>query len=179
MKPNTDGSTCAYRRGILTLLVTLATINSGVGVAANAPGGWNVHRSADYGFVIAYPPDFKSYSDLLEAQRSYIPVCQSESIACFEYNGNEYEGTNFEAAGVSVNILRELRTEKECYKIENVSLPDPEDNTQWHSLSLRRYCRRRLGPRNRRPGLPHLSRTRLFCRPAHYYGQQTTLFEPR
>ncbi len=123
MKPNTDGSTCAYRRGILTLLVTLATINSGVGVAANAPAGWSVHRSADYGFVIAYPPDFKSYSDLLEAQRSYIPVCQSESIACFEYNGNEYEGTNFEAAGVSVNILRELRTEKECYKIENVSLP--------------------------------------------------------
>src|SRR5258708_35106698 len=98
MKPNTDGSTCAYRRGILTLLVTLATINSGVGVAANAPAGWNVHSSADYGFVIAYPPDFKSYYDLFEAPRSYIPVYQSESIACFQHNVTAYDWTTVEGS---------------------------------------------------------------------------------
>lgn len=123
MKPNSNGSACGYVRGMLTLLVTLATINGGVSLAANVPAGWQVHRSVDYGFVIAYPPDFKFYSDLQEAQKSYIPICRFESIACFEYNGNEYEGTNFGAAGLSVNILRGLRTEEECYKIENASPP--------------------------------------------------------
>jgi len=110
-------------RGVFTLLVALATINSGVGLAANAPAGWQVHRSADHGFVLTYPPDFKFYSDLQEAQKSYIPICGPESVACFEYNGTAYEGTNFEAAGLSVNILRKARTEEECNKIDTGQYP--------------------------------------------------------
>jgi hypothetical protein len=83
--------------------------------------GWQSYRSPDYGFTIGYPKNisfYGSHPDPAEMRGSYIPICDQTTVACFEYNGNEYEGTIMEAAGLSVNVLRDLRTEQDCNNIE-------------------------------------------------------------
>jgi len=78
------------------------------------PSDWQTYRSPDYGFSIEYPVNMTFYPgrpDYVATQLSYIPICDYTTVACFEYNGREYEGTNFEAAGLSVNVLRDMKTE--------------------------------------------------------------------
>ena len=87
---------------------------------------WQMYTSPDYGFSIKYPknmtfysgrPDYKAISLL-----SMIPVCDETTVACFVYNGSDYAGTNLQAAGLSVNVLRDARLEKDCKKAD----------TSWH-----------------------------------------------
>jgi hypothetical protein len=89
--------------------------------AGDSPGGWQVYHSPDYGFRINYPPSMTFYSghpDLMETGLSYIPICDYTTVACFEYNGKDYERTNFQAAGVSINVLRDAKTEQDCALID-------------------------------------------------------------
>ena len=51
-----------------------------------------------------------------------IPVCDETAVACFLYNG-DHEGTNLQAAGVSVNVLRDRKTEQDCNKIDTGQYP--------------------------------------------------------
>jgi hypothetical protein len=53
---------------------------------------------------------------------SMIPVCDETTVACFLYNGH-HEGTNLQAAGVSVNVLRGRKTEQDCNKIDTGQYP--------------------------------------------------------
>jgi len=97
-----------------------------VGLPAKALPGWRTYRSPDYGFTIDYPGNTSFYSghpDPRETQLSFIPICDDTSVACFQYNGSEYEGTNLEAAGLSVNVLRDLKTEQDCERIDTGSSP--------------------------------------------------------
>jgi hypothetical protein len=54
---------------------------------------------------------------------SFIPVCWNSTVACFLYEGNEYSGTNFEGAGLSINVLRDRRSEKDCKTFDRISYP--------------------------------------------------------
>jgi hypothetical protein len=110
---------------VFACLALLATICR-AGLPTNVSAGWQTYRSPDYGFTIDYPKNMSFYSghpDLKETQLSFIPICDDTTVACFEYNGSEYEGTNFGAAGLSVNVLRDLRTEQDCDKIDTGSYP--------------------------------------------------------
>jgi len=107
-------------RSSLLCLAVLTTIY-GPSLAATVPAGWRTYRSPDYGFFLAYPKEFTFYPvtpDLKEAQLSYIPICESESVACFEYDGGDAEA-GVGPAGLSVNIIREARSEEECNKIDS------------------------------------------------------------
>ena len=109
---------------LLCLLVLHAVSAAAVAMATSTR--WQTHSDPEYGFRIDYPADMKFYSghpDYKETQLSYIPICDRATVACFEYSGHEYDGTNFEAAGVSVNVLRDLRTEEDCNKIDLASHP--------------------------------------------------------
>src|SRR5580658_2416360 len=96
----------------------------GAGVPANAR--WQVYRSPDYGFTIAFPASLSFYPghpDFKEIQLlSMIPVCDETTVACFLYNGH-HEGTNLQAAGVSVNVLRDRKTEQDCNNIDTGQHP--------------------------------------------------------
>lgn len=108
----------------LLLCVAMLTTICGPSLAATVPAGWRTYRSPDYGFFLAYPKEFTFYPvtpDLKEAQLSYIPICESESVACFEYDGGDAE-TSVGPAGLSVNIIREARSEEECNKIDSSPL---------------------------------------------------------
>jgi hypothetical protein len=87
---------------------------------------WQVYRSPDYGFTIAYPASLSFYPghpDLKEVQmESMIPVCEESTVACFLYNRN-HKRTNLQAAGVSVNVLRDRKTEDDCNKIDSAQYP--------------------------------------------------------
>ena len=93
---------------------------------AHTPAGWRTYSSPEYGFNIDYPASmasFGSHPDPAEMKGSYIAICDTTTVACFEYRGHEYDGTNLESAGLSVNMLRELRTEKDCYDFGEKSAP--------------------------------------------------------
>jgi len=88
------------------------------------PAGWQKYRSSDYGLAIAYPDNMTVYADRPDYgghPATYIPICNLTSVACFAYEGGEYKGTNFEGAGLSVNILRDIRTANECNDIHDLN----------------------------------------------------------
>jgi hypothetical protein len=110
--------------GLLTL-VCFALLATTCSAAPLTDAGWKVYRSPDYGFTISYPGNISFYAghpDLKETQLSMIPICDETTVACFEYNGNN-ERTNLEAAGLSVNVLRDRKTEQDCNKIDTGSYP--------------------------------------------------------
>lgn len=44
----------------------------------------------------------------------YIPPCGEGFDYCFYYNGDAYQGTNFESAGVRIQKRKDITTEKAC-----------------------------------------------------------------
>jgi hypothetical protein len=111
-------------RSLGLLLVVIFTALCEAAPQKSVPVGWKVYRSSDYGFEIAYAPDMTSEPVI---RPSYIPVCAHNNVVCFEYSGNEYEGTNFGAAGLSINILRDRRTQEDCNQIDTGSDPINEE----------------------------------------------------
>lgn len=80
---------------------------------------WQTYRSPDYGFTIEYPQSMTMYPDrpVKAPERSMFPVCEW-TLACFQYNGDAFHNTNVQSMGVSVNVLREMKTEGECNQID-------------------------------------------------------------
>ncbi|MGA8873772.1 MAG: hypothetical protein WB460_21700 [Candidatus Acidiferrales bacterium] len=117
----------AFIGGFLASLVCCVAICATmVCTFAQTPAGWQTYRSAEYGFAIDYPKEITSFESNPDPQLmrgSYIPICDGTTVACFEYNGNEGEGTNLESAGLSVNVLRDLRRKEDCDTIDGGSPP--------------------------------------------------------
>jgi hypothetical protein len=88
----------------------------------NVPADWKSYSNRDFGFTLRYSKDFtvcEGGLDYCEVTfRSYIPVCDDSAVDCFLYTGKEYEGTNFSAAALSVNVLRDKRTEQDCNELD-------------------------------------------------------------
>ena len=69
-----------------------------------------------YGFSLQYPSGFGFSTDLQQVQGvSYIPVCDQDMVACAYLVRDTFKATNFDGAGVSVNIDETLNTEAKCY----------------------------------------------------------------
>jgi len=104
--------------GCLVILAALCQATTPV----NVPADWESYSSPEYAFTIQYPKDFSLCAGGLDfcenTSRSYIPACNDNTVDCFVYAGHEYDGTNFEGAALSVNILRDRRTEQDCNKID-------------------------------------------------------------
>jgi hypothetical protein len=82
--------------------------------AAQPPPGWQTYSNPDYGFTISYPPDIKLYSARDGGPGGYSPICFETTVTCLGYSGTDYQGTNFEGAGVAINVLRDAKTEQDC-----------------------------------------------------------------
>ncbi len=83
---------------------------------------WNSYTSPQkFGFSIKYPDNFGFNTDLRKIiPQSYIPICDEgvKTVAgCIYYSGRDYEGTNFDSAGVEIAIIKGLKTPAECYLI--------------------------------------------------------------
>jgi hypothetical protein len=67
-------------------------------------------------FTFQYPPDAK----VITAQNQlgatgYLPVCDEQtSQACAFFSGDKFPGSNFDGAGVSVNVLPDAKTAAAC-----------------------------------------------------------------
>jgi hypothetical protein len=74
----------------------------------------------DYGFTIDYPAS-------MEFRPSHPDRnCDITSVACFYFDGSEdvgAKGTNLSGASLSVNVLRDRRTEQDCERIDNPLQP--------------------------------------------------------
>ncbi len=84
------------------------------------PPAVNTYVSPDkYGFSIKYSDEFGFSTDLNQvAGLSYIPVCDQNMVACLFLNKDTYKGTNFDGAGVSINIDPSLDTQAKCYNFK-------------------------------------------------------------
>lgn len=95
---------------------------------------WQSYTSAQNDFVIKYPNNFSVSTDINKVRPlTYIPVCDDTMVSCVYYSGSEYKGTNFDGAGVSVNILSDLNTEGECYKF---NVPTNEAQTSVGDITI-------------------------------------------
>ena len=74
------------------------------------------YADPDHRFTFQYPSDAK----IITAQNptgavGYLPVCdQQTSQACAFFSGDEFPGSNFDGAGVSVNVLPDAKTAAAC-----------------------------------------------------------------
>lgn len=88
----------------------------------NALSDWKSYSDRDFGFTVRYPKDFTVCEGGLDfcevTSHSYVPVCDDNGVDCFVYTGKEYEGTFISAAALSVNVLRDKRTEQDCDKLD-------------------------------------------------------------
>lgn len=81
----------------------------------------NSYHSDNYGFTIQYPNDLgfiTGVSQFRSAVGAFIPPCDDNTVACVFYKRGTYPGTNFDSAGVSVNILADIKTEAACRKFD-------------------------------------------------------------
>ncbi len=99
---------------------TSSISNEASSTPAGQTAGWNSYASpAEYGFAIKYPPEFGFNTDINQVRSlTYIPVCGDNTKACIFLTHDKYPGTNFDGAGVSVNLDPALNTEVKCYKFD-------------------------------------------------------------
>ncbi len=112
-------------RAILLALFCAVVAFGCVGSKAEVATGWKTYRSPDYGFTIAYPAsmDFFPGHPVQAPERSMFPICDDTTVACFQYNGNAFDETATGEVGISVNVLRDLKTETDCNSIDTGSSP--------------------------------------------------------
>lgn len=80
------------------------------------PAGWKNYTTPQYNYFIAFPSDFAFTLDYSQVKPlSYIPACDQTMVGCVYYSAAAYKGTNFDSAGVSVNIDPTINTEADCY----------------------------------------------------------------
>ena len=81
--------------------------------------GINKYTSPNqYGFSFGYSEDFGFTTDINQVRPlTYIPVCDEKMLACAFLKRETYPQTNFDGAGVSINIYPEFNTEQKCYQL--------------------------------------------------------------
>jgi hypothetical protein len=72
--------------------------------------------------------------------KSYIPACDPDFNYCLYYNGTQYQGTNFESAGLRVKKRQDLATESVCLNtppegFDSSIVPDKNTSTNAYSMS--------------------------------------------
>lgn len=86
----------------------------------NQPAVKSYISPTEYGFTLEYSNDFGFSIDPEQVKGlSYIPVCDDNMLACVYLKKETYPGTNFDGAGVSVNIYPDINTDKKCYQLIN------------------------------------------------------------
>jgi hypothetical protein len=104
---------------LLSLFVTACDKTTDQQTRAQEPSGkinWNTYASpAQNGFSFKYPQDFSISTDRDKIQSlSYLPISNENTVAYIYYSGDGYKGTNFEHAGVSINISKNMITDAKC-----------------------------------------------------------------
>ncbi|HJX83624.1 MAG TPA: hypothetical protein VJ723_04700 [Candidatus Angelobacter sp.] len=100
------------------LLLTAAGFSVLPRVQAQSPRASHLKTftSPDGVFRLAYPNGFVLSQG--GQSKSYLPVCQENGLACVVYPPARYKGTNFGAAALSVNEVKDATTETACFTFE-------------------------------------------------------------
>ncbi|MGA8087850.1 MAG: hypothetical protein WCA10_11115 [Terracidiphilus sp.] len=112
-------------RDVLLIGLCLSATEGWASAETKRSQEWQTYRSPDYGFTIAYPVSmaFSSGHPVKAPELSMFPIYEGPTIACFQYDGNEFEKTAVQAAGISVKVLRGFKSEKDCNTMEFGSGP--------------------------------------------------------
>src|ERR1035438_10324990 len=117
-------------RVILLAILFTAAVVAWAAPAAKKHTEWKTYRDPDYGFMLDYPGSITFYPGhpVEPTQGAMFPICD-HTIACFQYNGHALDGTITDAIGISVNIVRGVKTETEC--IDSIG-PDLDSSKTIH-----------------------------------------------
>jgi hypothetical protein len=109
--------------GLLFSLVPVYSVSQSADISHSAQ---NTFTSGDGSFEIRYPlsfslcrqpqPDNPQLWTPEDSCMSYIPVCEDAAVACVAYPAGEYNGSNFQAAALSVSEIADAKTENDCLK---------------------------------------------------------------
>jgi len=104
---------------LILMIGLIYTVIAGWLGASAAKHKWHTYSSPAYGFKIDVPSDMTYFpgSPVQPPQKSTLPICDTTTVACFQYTGGKFNHTVVQAMGVSVNVLRDKRTEAECNNI--------------------------------------------------------------
>jgi hypothetical protein len=106
------------------VLIAFALLPALSTAAPPSRAGWTTYRSEDFGFSIRYPASFTFYSghpDIQQTRLSMFPVCEDTTVACFEYNRGDNKNSDLQAAGLSVNVLRDRKSQHACIQSDEHS----------------------------------------------------------
>lgn len=81
------------------------------------------YSSSEYKFTIKYPQEATLITDKTQMQATgYMPMCDSEyAVACFIFDKDTtYTNSNFNGAGVFINIANDKTDEITCMSVDNM-----------------------------------------------------------
>src|SRR5512133_2802492 len=109
--------------GVLFSLVPLCSLSQSAEISH---AGQSTFTRRDGTFEIRYPPSFSLCRQPQpdnpqlwtpdDSCLSYIPVCEDTAVACVAYPAREYNGSNFQAAALSISEIADAKTENDCLK---------------------------------------------------------------
>lgn len=93
----------------------------------------NTAKNSELGYSLSYPD---SFTELTTADKDdlnslgYIPPCSEDYTTCLYYSGNEFKGTNFDSAGLSIHVITDA-TKDTCEAYTgSFTLPDTTITTE-------------------------------------------------
>jgi len=107
--------------------------------APEPTANWNTYTSPiKYGFSIKYPkyPEGFGVTTDIRSQITdtyYFPVCGQNMLACLYLIPDSFKATNFDGAGVSINIDPALNTDAKCY---DFAVPTSEAQTRVANVTI-------------------------------------------
>lgn len=83
--------------------------------APSTPTSPSTRTTSDGMISFATPSDFALATTPEQVLvKSYIPPCEEQFSYCLYYKGSDYQGTNFESAGLSIVKRSDLASEQRC-----------------------------------------------------------------
>lgn len=105
---------------VILMIGLIDTVTAGLLSAKGVtPVKWQTYHSPAYGFTINVPADMTQApggSSAL-ARKPAIPICGKNTVACFRYDGEEFNHSVIQSLGLAVNVLRNKKTEASCDNI--------------------------------------------------------------
>lgn len=85
----------------------------------NPIAGWSNYTNDAYKLSSAYPAGAQLITDkTIMSTTGYFPTCNTDTaLACIYFASSTYPNSNFNSAGISLNVISDKKSETDCYAL--------------------------------------------------------------